>query len=419
MRISVPAAALALGGSLALGALVAPAALAVPAAENCRTFGTANLYGEFVEGNDTHTPDAEGAVAIGGNADFTGGFSVGNELTADQVAKLPGGNALVVGGNLTGNVQVMKGNGVYAGTLNGKAEAHAGTVTKGASPIDFAAEFTKLRSLSAELVKPGAGTMSLDGGKLTLTGTDATLNSFVLPKHMLTGAKEFFLKVPVGSVTVISSVEDAYDQDQAGTTGFFLWDEATKSYLNDDKLQSAAGGKIREKLLWNFPNATKVTKKSGNAWPGSVLAPNAAFDLGSGGPVNGSVIAKSLTGKGGAETHHYPFTGCLPTTVVETTPPATPSASPSGTPSGSPSPSPSGSPTPSGSGSPTPGGSGSPSASVPGTPAPSPSAPGNGGGGLAFTGASGILPLTVGGVLVLGAGVGIAVAARRRGARRA
>lgn len=115
MRISVPAAALALGGSLALGALVAPAALAVPAAENCRTFGTANLYGEFVEGNDTHTPDAEGAVAIGGNADFTGGFSVGNELTADQVAKLPGGNALVVGGNLTGNVQVMKGNGVYAG----------------------------------------------------------------------------------------------------------------------------------------------------------------------------------------------------------------------------------------------------------------------------------------------------------------
>ncbi|MER5865393.1 choice-of-anchor A family protein [Kitasatospora sp. NPDC002040] len=421
MRISVPAAALALGGSLALGVLAVPTALAAPAAENCRTFGTANLYGEFIEGNDTHTPDAEGAVAIGGNADFTGGFSVGNELTADQVAKLPGGNALVVGGNLTGNVQVMKGNGVYAGTLNGKAEAHAGTVTKGPSPIDFAAEFAKLRSLSAELVRPGAGTMSLDGGRVTLTGTDATLNSFVLTKQMLTGAKEFFLKVPVGSVTVISSVEDAYDQDQAGTTGFFLWDEASKSYLNDDKLQSAAGGKIREKLLWNFPNATKVVKKSGNAWPGSVLAPNAAFDLGSGGPVNGSVIAKSLTGRGGAETHHYPFTGCLPTTpVVSTspTPSGSTSPSPSGTPSGTPSGSTSGTPSPSGT--PTPGGSGSPSASAPAGATPSPSAPGGtGGGGLAFTGASGLLPLTVGGVLVLGAGVGIAVAVRRRSARNA
>ncbi|KQV03364.1 MULTISPECIES: choice-of-anchor A family protein [unclassified Kitasatospora] len=413
MRISVPAAALALGGSLALGALVAPTALATPAAENCRTFGVANLYGEFVEGDDTHTPDAEGAVAIGGNADFTGGFSVGNELTADQVAKLPGGNALVVGGNLTGNVQVMKGDGVYAGKLTGKAEAHAGKVVQGPSPIDFTAEFAKLRSLSAELVKPGAGTMTLDGTKLTLTGTDATLNSFVLPKHVLTGAKEFYLKVPVGSVTVISSVEDSYDQDQAGTTGFFLWDEAAKTYVNDDKQQSAAGGQIRAKLLWNFPNATKVTKKSGNAWPGSVLAPNAAFDLGSGGPVNGSVIAKSLTGKGGAETHHYPFTGCLPaTTVVVTTPPTTPAPSTSGTPSGTPSASTSGKPTPSGT--PTPGGSAGPSVAVPGTPAPSASAPGNGGGGLAFTGVSGLLPLTIGGVLVLGAGVGIAVAVRRR-----
>ncbi|WP_457031392.1 choice-of-anchor A family protein [Kitasatospora sp. P5_F3] len=375
MRISVPAAALALGGSLALGALVAPTALATPAAENCRTFGVANLYGEFVEGDDTHTPDAEGAVAIGGNADFTGGFSVGNELTADQVAKLPGGNALVVGGNLTGNVQVMKGDGVYAGKLTGKAEAHAGKVVQGPSPIDFAAEFAKLRSLSAELVKPGAGTMALDGTKLTLTGTDATLNSFVLPKHMLTGAKEFYLKVPVGSVTVVSSVEDSYDQDQAGTTGFFLWDEAAKKYVNDDKQQSAAGGQIRAKLLWNFPNATKVTKKSGNAWPGSVLAPNAAFDLGSGGPVNGSVIARSLTGKGGAETHHYPFTGCLPATTVVTTPPTTPAPSTSGTPSGS------------------------PSASTSGKPAPR------------LVLADG---LPDGVPLVLGAGVGIAVAVRRR-----
>ncbi|WP_280666003.1 MULTISPECIES: hypothetical protein [unclassified Kitasatospora] len=47
-----------------------------------------------------------------------GGFTVGQELTPDQVAALPGGNALVVGGDINvgdGNTEVMQGNGVYAG----------------------------------------------------------------------------------------------------------------------------------------------------------------------------------------------------------------------------------------------------------------------------------------------------------------
>ncbi|MFD0530210.1 choice-of-anchor A family protein [Kitasatospora arboriphila] len=47
----------------------------------------------------------------------------------------------------------MKGNGVYGGTLAGTAEAHHGKVVHGASPIDFAAEFAKLRAASADLAK--------------------------------------------------------------------------------------------------------------------------------------------------------------------------------------------------------------------------------------------------------------------------
>nr|WP_257019005.1 hypothetical protein [Streptomyces sp. TLI_235] len=54
MRISRPAAALALGGSVALGALAVPAAHAAPAGDGCRSLGVANLYGEFVEDDDTH-----------------------------------------------------------------------------------------------------------------------------------------------------------------------------------------------------------------------------------------------------------------------------------------------------------------------------------------------------------------------------
>lgn len=472
MRISAPISALALGGSLALGLAVAPAALAAPAPQPCQSLGTANLYGEFVEGDDTHAPDAEGAVAVGGNADFSGGFSVGQELTDAQVKALPGGNALVVGGNITvggGNTEVMKGNGVYAGQKigGGRLEGHAGTVTRGPSPIDFAAEFAKLRALSAGLAAQGATagtTVTAEGqggaATLTLTGTNAAYNSFVVSAGQLQGAKALRVQVPAGATAVVNVTGDGYDSRAAGTTSVWLWDHGKQSWVEDDKLQSADGGAVRASLLWNFPTATKVVKNSALAWAGSILAPNAAVDLGSGGPVNGSVIAHSLTGSGGAETHHYPFTACLPIpggpTVAPSAPatgPAAPSATapaagpvtaaastapaggatpgapvtaPGAGPTGSAGPSGAPSSRPSAGGSApataTPAPSGSAGGVLPvgatgGSPSPAPTAPAHG--GLAFTGASGVIPLTVGGVLVLGAGAGIVVATRRRTARKA
>ncbi|MGW9119793.1 collagen-binding domain-containing protein, partial [Streptomyces sp. NPDC055663] len=96
MRISATAATASavLGGALVLGLTAVPAAQAAPATDPaaCTTdaFGIAGKYGEFVLGDDVHTPDAEGAVAVGGNADFRGGFSAANELTAAEVAALPG-----------------------------------------------------------------------------------------------------------------------------------------------------------------------------------------------------------------------------------------------------------------------------------------------------------------------------------------
>ncbi|MEW1907976.1 choice-of-anchor A family protein [Kitasatospora sp. NPDC085895] len=415
MRMSRPAAALALGGSLALGALAVPAAHAAPAGSTCRSLGTATLYGEFVEGDDTHSPDAEGAVAVGGNADFRGGFSVGNELTDAQVTALPGGNTLVVAGGIRGDVQVMKGNGVYGGTLAGTAEAHHGKVVHGASPIDFAAEFAKLRAVSADLAKlttPGA-VIKAAGGTLTLTGTDAGLNAFVVTAAQLQGAKEVHLHVPAGAVTVVSVTGDGYDQAAAHTSGFFLWDAAAGRYVLDDKTQSASGGAVRARLLWNFPTATEVVKNSGNAWPGSVLAPDAHVDLGSGGPVNGSVIAKSLKGSGGAETHHYPFEGCLPGTDTPkptpsgSTPPVTTGGSTGTTGTTGGTTTTGGTAGTTGGGSPSP----TPSGSAPATP---PATTGSTTGGLALTGADGVIPLAVGGALVLAAGGGIVLAVRRR-----
>ncbi|MFF9347128.1 choice-of-anchor A family protein [Streptomyces sp. NPDC014734] len=418
MRISATAAAAALGGALVLGLTAAPAALAAPAdSAACTTdaFGIAGKYGEFVLGDDVHSPDAEGAVAVGGNADFRGGFSAANELSAAEVDALPGRASLVVRGDLLNDKSatvVMKGNAVVGGKVRDRAvELHSGTFTQKTGLIDFDGEFAKLRSYSSALAGASAtdGTkVTVSGSRLTLEGGDSNRNVFKVTAGQLEQAKEVFLKVPAGSTTIVNVSGTTYDMAKAGTTGFFL--SGGQDFVLDDKLQSASGGKVRARLLWNFPEATTVTKSSLAAWPGSVLAPRAHLELGTGAPVNGSVWVASLHGSGGAETHHFPFSGCLPETG--TTPSATP------TPSGSPETTPPVDATPSASVTPPPA-SGTPTAGssepagTPDTPAPSQSTSGAGG-DLASTGSSGTIPLVIGTAVVLAAGTGLVVVARRR-----
>lgn len=411
------AAALALGGSLVLGLTLAPAAHADSATCTNTGFGVASQYGEFILGDDDHSPDAEGAVAVGGNADFSHGFSLGNELTQAEVEALPGHAALVVRGDIhtdgTGT-HVMKGNAVIGGAINGKIDLHGGTLSHAADLIDFDGEFAALRKLStalgAESTTAGATVVS-SGSRITLTGTDTVRNVFTVGASVLEQAKEVYIQVPAGSTTVINVTGTSYDMAKAGTTGFFLAGSDGKFVL-DDKSQSAAGGAIRAKLLWNFAEATSVVKNSASAWPGTVLAPNAHFELGTGGPVNGSVLAASLHGSGGAETHHYPFSGCLPDDVPTTTPPTTPTTpatdTPTDTPTGTPTDTPTDTPT-----SPVPTATGT--SDVPGgTPTPSGATTSPASGGLASTGSSGTVPIAVGAGVALVVGAGLAVAARRR-----
>ncbi|WP_406095743.1 choice-of-anchor A family protein [Streptomyces sp. NBC_01013] len=424
MRIPTTAALLAaLGGSLALGITVAPVAQAAPAPAGCTTdaFAIAGKYGEFVLGDDVHSPDAEGAVAVGGNADFRGGFSVANELSAAEVDALPGRASLVVRGDLLNGgsaTVVMKGNAVVGGKVTDRAvELHHGAFSQKADLIDFDAEFAKLGSYSAALAEEpttSGAQVRLDGNRLTLQGGDSGRNVFSVPADQLEKAKEVFIKVPAGATTIVNVSGQDYDMAAAGTTGFFL--SGGQDFVLDDKSQSASEGTVRAELLWNFPDATKVTKNSQAAWPGSVLAPKAHLELGTAAPVNGSVWVASLHGSGGAETHHFPFTGCLPeapggqTPSPGTTPGSTPGTTPPATSTPSvPATTPSGSSTPSGS----PSGSATPTAAAP-SGSSTPGAPGGDSGDLASTGSSGTIPIVIGGALVLAAGAGLVVAARRR-----
>ncbi|MBQ0825851.1 choice-of-anchor A family protein [Streptomyces tagetis] len=417
MRMS---AAAVLGGSLVLG-LAAPVAHATPTAPAVCTdvFGVAGGYGEFVLGDDVHAPDAEGAVAVGGNADFGRGFSVGNELTESEVAALPGRAALVVRGDLVSGsavTAVMKGDAVVGGEVKGRAvELHAGTFRKKADLIDFDGEFAKLRAYSAALAEEPATegtTVTTEGSKLTLTGSDTTRNVFSVTAGRLEAAKEIYLKVPAGATTVVNVSGTDYDMAKAGTTGFLL--SGGGSYVLDDKLQSAADGAVRARLLWNFPEARTVTKSSKAAWPGSVLAPRAHLELGTAAPVNGSVWVASLHGSGGAETHHFPFSGCLPETGVTPPAPKVPSGAPGTTPPAADTP-------PSTPAETTPAAApsaGTPSHSAaPDSPAPEASSTPVAGGDLASTGSDGMVPLAIGAAAVLAGGTGLVLAARRRANR--
>nr|WP_282791795.1 choice-of-anchor A family protein [Streptomyces sp. CC224B] len=128
-------------------------------------------------------------------------------------------------------------------------------------------------------------------------------------------------------------------------------------------------GGLRERLLWNFPDASDVQFNGSAQFAGSVLVGSAGSTAtvrmpGMNGRffTVGSLTHTSAAG-GGQEFHNYPFTGDLPSC-------ATPSPSPSPSPDESDDPTPSPSPSPDDSDDPTP--APSPDESDDPTPSPSP-----------------------------------------------
>ncbi|WP_031005034.1 choice-of-anchor A family protein [Streptomyces sp. NRRL F-5727] len=428
------------------GAALAWAPTASAAGPECAVnpLGTAGRYAEFVEKDSVRHSDSEGAVAVGGDAAFgtsnQSGFSVGSRLTDADLAGLPGGHSLVVGGTLKADgVVLVKGSGV-AGEIVDASEGDGGfgvdgPITEGPSPVDFGKEFAHLRTLSAGWAgeKPnGEAAGGQDGRSLYLTGTDARLNVFALSTADLEKAGEIYLKVPAGSSTLVNVIGASYDMAAKPTSG--VWISEGGAYVQDDYDRHTDGHKsIRSKLLWNFPQAETVRKNS-SAWPGAILAPRAAVTMTSG-HINGSLIAESLDTAPGAETHQMNFTGCLPRvttpgpvvtpeppkptdTPAPSAPPSTTAPAPEGTGSPSATPEPSGT-APADTPSDTPSGTPAESTAPPAapeetgtTPAPSATTPE---GDLATTG-SAIGPGVIGaavGALLLGGGF-LAFAKRRR-----
>ncbi|WP_411139888.1 choice-of-anchor A family protein [Streptomyces sp. x-80] len=320
---------LAVGSGLLIGPLSGTAQAASTGTCLPSPLGSAGQYAEFVAESSRRVSDSEGAVAIGGDATLGDperkeGFSVGSRLSGSDVSALPGGVSLVVGGELTANQVVPKrGKAVYQKLIKAPGASFAidGPHQAGPSPVDFAKEFSQLRSSSAAWGKLAA-TGTVRGEQpdtLTLKG-DRRFNVFSIPAAELEKARHIKIKVPLGATALVNVLGSSYDMHANATYGVSLWDHTAGRYVQDDyQAGSDAFKSARSKLLWNFPQATKVLKNY-TSWPGTILAPNASVALGRAGQggevgpghVNGSVIAKEMTSISGAETHHMSFRGCIP-----------------------------------------------------------------------------------------------------------
>jgi choice-of-anchor A domain-containing protein len=237
-------------------------------------------YNLFLLGDYTGGHDVVGKVAVGGNLTMTN-FAVGSGLADHEVS-----NTLVAGGNLILSRGAVWGHAFYGGRYSGDTSVvyPRGSVARGA-PIDFAARFAELRTLSSQLASlPANGSASRKPwGGVMLRGTSADVNVIDVSASAFTGARLISIEAPAGSLVVIN-IRGA---------------SATFSSLGTE----FSGGINQHGVLYNFVDATRLTAQGFGFW-GTVLAPFADVNF-SNGSWDGGLYAKSLTGN--AEGHINPL----------------------------------------------------------------------------------------------------------------
>jgi choice-of-anchor A domain-containing protein len=233
------------------------------------------LLEDYMEGSDVM-----GKVAAGGNISMAD-FAVGSLLPATDIA-----NTLVAGGNLSLAHGGVWGDTFYGGTYSGDGTVthYRGTLAQG-TPIDFAARFTELRSLSSQLASltvNGTATRESWGGVM-LQGTNADVNVFQVEASTFNGATLLSINAPADSFVVINITGTS-----ATLTGFG---------------NEFRGGITKQGVLFNFVEATQLNAEGYGFW-GTVLAPYAHVTFNNG-SWDGGIYARSLTGN--AEGHIAPL----------------------------------------------------------------------------------------------------------------
>ena len=276
---------------------------------------------------DLMNTDSEGRIVVGRDATITS-FGVASKYPVDASRV-----DLAAGRNLNGNNSgVNNGSVTYGDTFTGNLTTPNGTITKAAPPFDVGALFEALaiRSSFWADLDPNTTISGPESGALSLTGTDAVRNVFTLSATKLASGGEIRIRVPFGSTTLINVTGTTYSA--SGTYAISYWNGSSYVQWGNDA-PSAELGTLRDKTLWNFPDATDVNLCPSTAWQGTILAPRAVVRLGYQ-QVNGPIVAGALYGTG--ETHLHPPNPCLPD--PQPCPPEPPIPTPTPTPTVSPTP---------------------------------------------------------------------------------
>ena len=283
---------------------------AAPQAVACAPapLGPASPYNAFILGNATQSSsDAEGLVAVGGNAALTD-YAVGAAFSAT----VPYTTVLTVGGSLTFTRGALLGDATYGTTSTVSQSSVSGTVRQ-SSPIDFAAARRSLLALAddySNLKATGIAVYNHGDGNYNLTSAAKGLTVFAI-----TGT------IPTPGIFWITGNDDG----QGDQTFLINVSGASNQLLN---LGFAVTGINPRHILFNFQATTSLTI-SGNYVAASVLAPRAAVDF-TNAALEGTLIAGSLSGLrqsnsgqlNSGQLNQPPFNGCLP--IVGSSPPSVP-----------------------------------------------------------------------------------------------
>lgn len=227
--------------------------------------------------------DVGGKIAAGANLSMSS-FSVGHQ---DQ-----GGDAIVVGGDVTLSNGFVHGNVVHNGAASiSQNVGFNGDVVPGLG-LNFFSCVAQICGASNGLhhVAPNGIVEFEDGNDpaVHLIGTHPCVNVFQMDAGVLSAAKHLTIKAPPTATIVIN-----IDGDSLTLTNFGI------SFL---------AGADFQKLVINAPE-TSTIDIHGFGVEGTLLACNADvyFDNGQ---QRGTLVARSLSGNG--EFHSWPFHGCLP-----------------------------------------------------------------------------------------------------------
>ncbi|WP_181771232.1 choice-of-anchor A family protein [Amycolatopsis pittospori] len=291
--------------------------------------------------------EAEGRVVVLGDFDMakrpgaSAAYNVGIAGVGSRVPPPDGADFLTTGGNVSvaAEQRLLADGGVvrHAGTVTGTV---TGTLEKdpdAAKPYVGLREDLRLASKcyarEGTVPRPTTGTARNDGYRTLFTGDGKSALQVFTVDFDLTARNGGmqgieFEGIPAGATILVNMV------GAARTINTFTGDLNDQDPLN----------KLRERLLWNFPDATQVKIAGGAQFQGSVLIgdPGSTATVTASG-MNGRffttgtlVHSSEATGGGGQEFHNYPFTGDLP--ECGSTPTTSPTSSSSSSSSNSTSP---------------------------------------------------------------------------------